>query len=214
MVTRLDRSVGRILDRLRKLGRDRDTLVLFTSDNGPTHDGVGGSDSAFFQSAGALRGFKGSVYEGGLRVPLIAWWPGVIRPGASADVPGYFPDLLPTLRDLLCPGAAIPGPIDGSSLAPTFLGRPAEQPPRPPMYWEFAGYGGQQAVIADGWKAVRRDILKGNPRIELYSLDQDPGERTDVAAERPEVVDRMAAILREQHADSTLFPLPLTTPDH
>ncbi|MFO0890538.1 MAG: sulfatase-like hydrolase/transferase [Isosphaeraceae bacterium] len=208
MVTRLDRTVGRILDRLRSLGRDRDTLVLFTSDNGPTHDGVGGSDSAFFESAGALRGLKGSVYEGGLRVPLIAWWPGTIRPGRVTERPGYFPDLLPTLQALLFAGDRIPDSVDGISLAPTLLGEPAKQRPHPPMYWEFAGYGGQQAVLVDEWKGLRRDILKGNRTIELYSLKQDPGERRDVAAEHPEVVARIASIMSKEHSDSGLFPMP------
>ncbi len=209
MVSRLDRTVGRILDRLRELGLDRDTLVLFTSDNGPTHDGVGGSDSAFFESAGALRGLKGSVYEGGIRVPLIAWWPGVIRPGTTTDVPCYFPDLLPTLKELIVPDGRIPGPIDGISLAPTFLSQPAGQVAHEVMVWEFAGYGGQQAVLLDDWKGVRRDIHKGKGAIELYAIGQDPGERQDLAAKHPEIVRRIAAIMREQHTESKLFPLAM-----
>ena len=164
MVTRLDRSVGRILDRVEQLGLGADTLVLFTSDNGPTHDKVGGSDSGFFASAGSLRGLKGSVYEGGLRVPLIARWPGKIRPGAVTDVPGYFPDLLPTLGELIGDAAGLPTGLDGVSLAPTLLGNAAQQRPHELMFWEFTGYGGQQAVIRATGRASAATLNGGTRR--------------------------------------------------
>jgi arylsulfatase A len=208
MVSRLDRSVGRILDRVEQLGLDADTLVLFTADNGPTHDKVGGSDSGFFASAGPLRGLKGSVYEGGLRVPLIAWWPGKIRPGSVTDVPGYFPDLMPTLKELIGDGTDGPAGLDGVSLAPTLLGKATLQRSRDHMFWEFTGYGGQQAVLQGDWKAVRRDLNRGNTAIELYHLTDDPGERRDLAASRPEIVRRLATLMDKEHTPSRLFPLP------
>jgi arylsulfatase len=208
MVTRLDRSVGRILDRVDQLGLGANTLVLFTSDNGPTHDKVGGSDSGFFASAGSLRGLKGTVYEGGLRVPLVARWPGKIRPGSVTDLPGYFPDLMPTLMELIGEPGAEPKGLDGISLAPTLLGNASLQRPHDFLFWEFAGYGGQQAVIEGDWKAIRRDLNRGNTAIELYDLKDDPGEKHDLAAARPEIVRRLAALMDREHEDSRIFPLP------
>ena len=207
MVTRLDRSVGRILDRVEQLGLGADTLVLFTSDNGPTHDKVGGSDSGFFASAGSLRGLKGSVYEGGLRVPFIARWPGKIRPGAVTDLPGYFPDLLPTLGELIGDAAGLPTGLDGVSLAPTLLGNAAQQRPRELMFWEFTGYGGQQALIQGDWKAVRRDLNRGNTAIELYHLKDDPGERGS-GGRTPEIVRRLATLMDREHTPSRCSRCP------
>jgi arylsulfatase len=209
MVTRLDRSVGRILDRLEELGRTGDTLVIFTSDNGPTHDGAGGSDSAFFESAGPLRGLKGSVYEGGLRVPFIARWPGKIEAGRVTDVPGTFPDVIPTLMELIGAGGTVPPGLDGISLLPTLMGEPRKQRSRHHMFWEFAGYGGQQAVLTGDWKAVRREMHRGNPAIELYNLKDDPGEHHDVAAMHPEIVRQLAHIMASDRTPSTLYPLPV-----
>jgi arylsulfatase len=204
MVTRLDRTVGRIADRLKELGLEKDTLVLFTSDNGPTHN-VGGADSDFFRSAGPLRGLKGSLYEGGIRVPLIAYQPGTVPAGRTCDLPSYFPDVLPTLCGLA--GATAPAGVDGVSLVPSLTGKGTQQS-HEFLYWEFPGYGGQQAVRSGNWKAVRQNLGKGAVKTELYDLAADPGEKTDVAAQHPDVLRRLEKLLADQHVPSADFPLP------
>ncbi|MCB9896972.1 MAG: arylsulfatase [Planctomycetes bacterium] len=203
MVSRIDRDVGRLLERLAALGLDDDTLVLFTSDNGPTYD-VGGADSDFFASAGTLRGRKGSVYEGGLRVPLLARWPGHVPAGRVTDVVASFPDVLPTLVELA--GGAPPAGGDGISLAPTLLGVPGQRA-RSHVYVEFPGYGGQQMLRFGDWSAVRRDLAKGNTRVELYDLAVDPDQRHDVADAHPDVVARALEVMRVEHVPSAEFPL-------
>lgn len=202
MVTRMDRSVGRIVEKLKAAGLEKNTLVLFTSDNGPTHS-VGGADPAFFRSAAALRGLKGSVYEGGIRVPLIAYMPGTIKAGTSIDAPFYFPDVLPTLCEFA--GAKAPDTTDGTSFRPVLLG--ARPLPRDVLYWEFPGYGGQQAVLEGEWKAVRQGLGKGTVKTELYNLARDESEKDDVAQKHPEVVARLEKRMRDAHTPSPIFPL-------
>ena len=202
MVTRMDRSIGRILDRLKELKLDGNTVVLFTSDNGPTHN-VGGADSTFFKSAGNLRGLKGSLYEGGIRVPLVVYWPGTVKPGTVSDEPLYFPDVLPTLCELA--GADIPKEVDGVSFVPTLQGKP--QRGHEFLYWEFPGYGGQQAVRSGKWKAVRQNLGRGVVKTELYDLPSDPSESTDVAMKHPEVVRQLERLLASEHVPSSDFPL-------
>lgn len=204
MVTRMDRTVGRIVEKLRVSGLEKDTLVLFTSDNGPTHN-VGGADSTFFRSAGHLRGLKGSLYEGGIRVPFIAYWPGIIKPGTSCDIPFYFPDVLPTLCHVA--SLSIPPKLDGISFWPTLSGR-GKQTQHEFLYWEFPGYGGQQAIRVGRWKAVRQQLSQGVIRTELYDLENDEGEQTNLAAKHPDVVARLERLMQEQHVPSKEFPLP------
>lgn len=204
MVTRMDRDVGRIVDLLAELELADDTLVLFTSDNGPTYDRLGGSDSAFFESAGGLRGLKGSVYEGGLRVPLVARWPGCVPAGSTCALPAAFVDLYPTIASEC--GASEPAVLDGESLGPA-LRDPSLSTRARPLYWELAGYGGQQAARLGDWKAVRRQMRKGNDRIELYDLATDAGETRDLASQRPEVLAQLRAVLEREHVDAPLFPL-------
>jgi arylsulfatase len=204
MVTRLDRSVGRILEQLSKLNLAENTLVLFSSDNGPAPQGVGGSDSAFFESAGPLRGLKGSLYEGGIREPFLARWPGKIKPGRTCDVPLAFCDVLPTLCAVA--GAEVPKDTDGISFLPTLLEK-GEQAKLPFLYWEFAGSGGQQAVRMGDWKGVRQNLLKGKIETELYNLAADVGEKQNVAEKHPEIVARIEKIMREQHTPSEVFPI-------
>ncbi|MCS7045652.1 MAG: sulfatase-like hydrolase/transferase, partial [Gemmataceae bacterium] len=203
MVTRMDRTVGRIIDLLRELGLDNDTIIFFTSDNGPAADGAGGSDSVFFRSAGPLRGFKGSLFEGGVRVPLIVRWPGQVPAGRTTDHVCGFQDVLPTLCDLT--GAKPPPKIDGLSFLPTLLAK-GEQRRHEFLYWEFPGYGGQQAVRLGNWKAIRQNMHKGNMTLQLFNLADDVGETTDVAAQHPEIIARIERILREQHEPSQVFP--------
>ncbi len=203
MVTRMDRTVGRIMAKLDELNLTQDTLVLFTSDNGPTHN-VGGADSTFFQSSGNLRGLKGSVYEGGLRAPLVAYWPGKIPAKSTCTTPYYFPDILPTLCEVA--DVRVPKGIDGVSLLPALF-QAREQPVHTVLYWEFPGYGGQQAVRVENWKAVRQNLGKGVLKTELYDLETDEAEKSDVAKQHPDVVALLERIMSNQHQPSANFPL-------
>jgi len=209
MVTRLDRDVGRIIDLLAELGLEHDTIVIFTSDNGPTHGRVGGADSAFFNSAGGLRGLKGSLYEGGIRVPFIARWPGVVPPGTISDFPCTSYDMMPTLLDLS--GGATPTDIDGTSIAPVLTGQ-SEQPTREWLYWEFPGYGGQQALRLGDLKAIRVQMHKGPAEIEIYDLAVDSAETTNIASNHPELVARAVDIMKHARVASPLFPFKAIDP--
>jgi arylsulfatase len=204
MVTRMDRSVGRILDQIKKLGLDENTIVMFSSDNGPTHDHSGGADSEFFESAGPLRDLKGSLHEGGIRVPYIVRWPGKIKAGRSSDLPAVFYDMMPTLCDVA--GVPIPKETDGASILPTLLDR-GEQKKHAFLYWEFPSYGGQQAVRMGDWKGIRRELQKGAVKTQLFNLADDIGETNDVAAKHPDITARIEKIMKEQHTASALFPL-------
>ena len=197
MVTRMDKSVGRIMALLKELGLDENTLVIFSSDNGPTN--AGGSESGFFENAGPLRGLKGSVWEGGVRNPFIARWPGRIRAGSESDHVCAFWDFLPTCAELL--GAQPPAGIDGVSLLPTLLGRPEEQKKHDHLYWEL---NNQQAVRMGDWKALR---LKPGQKIQLFDLKTDPGEENDVAAEHPDIAARVEEIFTNGRTDCEAFPL-------
>ncbi len=207
MVTRFDRSVGRVLSLVKELGLDGDTLVLFTSDNGSTFS-VGGYDAPFFRGTGPLRDAKGSIYEGGIRVPLIARWPGRIGPGRMSAHLAAFQDILPTVLDAAGGRGRIPAAVDGLSFLPALLGQ-GMQTPHPYLYMEFAGYGGQVMVRTGGWKALRRDLIK-NPeaRLELYDLSLDEGEQDDVGGEHPELSRRARVLIREAHRPSKEFPIP------
>lgn len=207
MITRLDTYVGRLLDLLSELGLTENTIVIFTSDNGTTHLKAE-VDYDFFDSVGPLRGLKGSLFEGGVRVPLIVRWPGKIRAGSVSDYRTGFEDWLPTLAELTgAVGESVAGG-DGTSIAPTLLG--SYQPPRDFLYREFTGYGGQQAVWLGPWKGVRQQMLRGNNRsplrTALYHLDDDLAESKDVSGDFPRVVAQIEAIMAAQHEASKLFP--------
>jgi arylsulfatase len=204
MITRMDRSVGRILDLVHKLGLDEHTIIMFSSDNGGTHDGVGGSDSVFFGSNGPLRGFKGSLHEGGIRVPFIVRWLGKIKPGQTSELPCAAYDVLPTLCELA--GTKTPKDIDGISLVPTLLGK-GKQQEHEFLYWEFPGYGGQQAVRLGNWKGIRKNLNKGLSALELYDLASDIGETKDLAKQQPKVVERILRIMTDQRTVSKEFPM-------
>ncbi len=197
MITRMDREIGRIMDLLKELNLDDDTIVFFTSDNGPTFNG--GTDSEFFASAGPFRGLKTELYEGGIRVPLIARWPGRIEPGSVSDHLSAFWDFLPTLAALT--GARVPNGVDGVSMVPTLEGEAGNQTRHEYLYWEF--HGGQ-AVRMGNWKAVRP---RADQPIQLYDLSADISEQADVANSHPEVVARVEEILRIGRTESELFPL-------
>jgi arylsulfatase len=208
MITRMDRSIGRLLDLLKELKLDDNTLVVFTSDNGAI-GGYAGTDAKFFQSIGELRGMKGSLYEGGIRAPLIARWPGRIKAGTTSALPTALWDILPTICDTT--QVDTPKEIDGVSLAPTLLGKEGQKV-HEYLYWEFPGYGGQQAVRAGKWKAVRQNMGKGPSEIELYDLEGDPTEKKDVAADHTDVLMRLTAIMTKEHTPSTIFPLQSVDP--
>jgi len=190
MVTHMDRGVGRILDRLESMGIEENTLVLFTSDNGP--HGEGGYQPEYFDSNGPLRGMKRDLYEGGIRVPQIAWWPGRVEAGTTTDVPSYFGDYVRTFAELA--GTSAPDAIQSLSLVPALLGDSARQGTHDYLYWEFQG---QQAVRQGRWKAVRDSI--GGGSVELYDLDADPGESTNAADAHPDVVERLTGLMDEAH---------------
>jgi arylsulfatase len=179
--------VGRIVDLLAELGLTDSTLILFTSDNGPTYDRLGGSDSDFFRSSGPLRGRKGSLWEGGIRVPLVAKWPGRIVAGRTCGHVAAFWDVLPTVCEIA--GTSPPAGTDGISFLAALTG--GRQRAHEYLYWEFPDYGGQQAVRMRNWKAVRRDLNRHrDTRFSLFDLENDVGEQHDVADEHPEIVAR------------------------
>ncbi len=198
MVTRMDKDVGRIMSLLKDLALDDNTLVIFTSDNGPTFNG--GSDSAFFESAKPLRGLKGSVYEGGIRIPYIARWPGRIKAGSTSNHISAFWDFLPTCCELI--GEDPPRDIDGISMLPTLFGRDQQQRKHKYLYWELRG---QQAIHMGKWKALRR---KPGRKIQLYDLDSDIAESKDLADEHPEIIAEMTEIFKTGRTESEVFPLP------
>lgn len=198
MISRLDRDIGRILDCLKEQGIDRDTLVIFTSDNGPHKEG--GIDPDFFNSSGPLRGIKRDLYEGGIRVPMIARWPGRIEPGAVCGHISAFWDMLPTFAELA--GAEIPAEIDGISMVPALLGK--DQPQHEYLYWEFHEGSSKQAIRMGRWKAVR---LAPSRPIELYDLETDLGEQRDIADRHPEVIAAMKDILGRVRTEERRWPL-------
>jgi arylsulfatase A-like enzyme len=202
MVTRMDSDIGRIAGELRSRGLDRNTLVLFSSDNGPHREG--GHNPDFFHSRGPLRGIKRDLYEGGIRVPAIASWPGVIRPGSTSDAPWAFWDLLPTAAELA--GLPAPKTTDGRSIVPILRG--GEAPARDHFYWEFHEGGFSQAVRAGTWKAVRK--RSRNAPVELYDLAADLGETRDLARDKADLARRMAEIMRTARSDSREFPVKET----
>lgn len=198
MITRMDRDIGRLADVVRARGQGERTLLMFLSDNGPHREG--GADPQFFKSSGGLRGIKRDLYEGGIRVPMIARWTGTIPAGRVSDHVWAHWDVLPTLADIA--GARAPAGLDGMSMARALRGDP--QPTHDFLYWEFHERGFQQAVRMGQWKAVR---LKTGAALELYDLDSDPGEQRDVAAAHPEVVAKIEAYLKTARTDSERWPV-------
>ena len=196
MVSYLDDQVGQLVEQLKDLGIYENTLIIFTSDNGPTYNG--GTDSEWFNSAGLFNeGYgwtKGFVHEGGIRVPMIVHWPGKVIEASSSDHISAFWDVLPTLCDVA--GIEAPEGIDGISFLPEISGK-GRQEKHGFLYWEFPSYQGQQAVRMGKWKAIRKDIFKGNMQLELYNLETDPLEENDVAADNPEIVKQIEEILKQ-----------------
>lgn len=200
MVTLLDKQVGQLLDQVRNLGIARQTLVIFTSDNGPSAERLHQPD--FFKSGGPFRGVKREMYEGAIRIPMLAQWTETIQPGSVSEEICAFWDFLPTAAELA--GLPAPQKTDGISLAPVFAGKPRKQ--HDYLYWDY-GQGRDkysQAVRKGKWKAIRNG--SGNP-IELYDLTRDPGETTDLSAEHPDVVSEMAKLMESAMEPSPDFPI-------
>ena len=207
MITRMDRYIGRLLDLLDELQLTDNTLVIFTSDNGTTHL-KGEVDYEFFRSVGPLRGLKGSLYEGGVRVPLIVRWPGKIEADSHSDYVTGFEDWLPTLAAITEQHDLVES-TDGVSLMPVLTGEVATE--RPFLYREFPSYGGQQAVWLGKWKGIRTNMLRRSNKaplsIELFDLSNDTGEKHDVAKDHPQVIKRIAQLMVDQHVPSEYFPI-------
>ncbi|OGV67970.1 MAG: N-acetylgalactosamine-6-sulfatase [Lentisphaerae bacterium RIFOXYA12_FULL_48_11] len=199
MITRMDRDIGRLFDLLKKLGIDENTMVFFASDNGPHREG--GNDSDFNDSNGPLRGIKRDLYEGGIRVPMIARWPGRIAAGKTSDHISAFWDFMPTA----CQAAGVKAPrgIDGISYLPELLG--GRQEGHNFLYWEFHERGSKQAVRMGPWKLIR--FIANTDKVELFNLEKDPGETTDIAEKHPEIVKTIMEYLQTARTPSETWSL-------
>lgn len=196
MITRLDHHVGRLLDRLEERGLAENTLVLFTSDNGPHNESKHNLDR--FTPSGPYSGIKRSLTDGGIRVPTIAWWPGTVQAGSESGYAGSFADVMATAADLADTDA--PANTDSLSLVPELTGHHDQQAQHEFLYWEFHEGGFRQACLYDSrWKGIRR---LGQP-VKLYDTDVDVAEQTDVAAEHPKITEKVTAYL-----DTARWPNP------
>lgn len=202
MVTRFDKYVGEVFATLKALGIEKNTLVFFTSDNGPHHEG--GNDPVFFNSSGNLRGIKRDLYEGGIREPFLAVWPSKIKSGTKSNAIGAFWDMLPTFEELA--GGKSTTKTDGISFVAALEGKP--QKPHDYLYWEFHEEGGKQAVRWGKWKGIQLNVSKlDNPKTELYNLDADLDEKNNVADQNPEIVTKIDAMIKEAHISDKNWPL-------
>ena len=202
MISFLDKQIGRLMALLKNLNLDRNTIVMFTSDNGSTHL-RSQVDYDFFDSVGPLRGLKGSLYEGGIRVPFIAHWPGKIRSNQQSDHLAANYDLLATIAEIVDVQTTMD--TDGTSFLPLLLGKTEDQKIPPYLFWDFAGYGGQMAVRMGKWKGLKRGLRKKNKvTLELYNLEEDIGETNNVTSQHPEIAAKIEQIiLRERVMPTT-----------
>jgi arylsulfatase A len=207
MVTRLDEQVGEIVSKLEELGIADNTMIIFTSDNGPHKEG--GADPDYFDSNGIYKGYKRDLYEGGIHVPMIAKWPVRIEAGTSNDHISAFWDIMPTVADII--DSEVSDTLDGISFLPTLLGED-EQVKHEYLYWEFHEKGGRIAVRKDKWKGVKYNVQKApGKEIELYDLSQDPGEDHNLASEYPEIVEELTGIMKTARTDSDVFKFSAST---
>jgi len=201
MVDYLDMQVGEIVAKLKELGIYENTLIIFTSDNGPHLEG--GADPDYFNSNGPLKGYKRDLYEGGIRVPMIAVWDGKITAGSSSDHISAFWDVFPTVAEIT--GISTPVSIDGISFLPTLLGK-EQSAQHDYLYWEFHEMGGRQAVRKGDWKLVRYNVFTPEKTTtELYNLATDVGEENNIASDHPELVKELSAFIEKSHTKSDLF---------
>jgi len=203
MITRMDSDIGRLIDLLQKLDIDDNTFVLFSSDNGPHREG--GNDPDFNNSNGPLRGIKRDLYEGGIRVPTIARWPGKIAPGSTSNHISAFWDFLPTCCEIA--GIKPPKDIDGISFLPALLGKTQKQ--HEYLYWEFHEQGGKQAARLGKWKGIRLNTKKdpGAP-LELYNLETDLAEQNNIAPRHPDIVEKIEQIMKQARTPSQHWRMP------
>jgi len=202
MIDRTDVYVGQIVAKVKELGIDDNTIIIFTSDNGPHN--AGGANPEFFNSAGGLKGMKRDLYEGGVRAPFIVSWPNKIKAGSVSNHVSAFWDMMPTFADVI--GVKTPATTDGISLLPTLLNE-GDQKQHEYLYWEFNHKGGRQAVRKGDWKGVIYNVLKNKKaKIELYNLAEDPTESNDISDKYPEIVAEIEGIMKNAHVDSELFP--------
>ncbi|WP_372756105.1 arylsulfatase [Mariniflexile sp.] len=202
MIEILDYQVGEIMAKVKELGIEENTIIVFASDNGPHEEG--GADPEYFNSNGPFKGVKRDLYEGGIRVPMIVKWPGKIKEGTTSDLISAFWDVFPTFSEIA--GSPVPNNLDGISFLPTLLGNDKEQKQHDYLYWEFHERGGRQAVRKGKWKAVKYNVLKKpNAAIELYDLSVDEGETNNLASKYPEIVEEMETIMVEARTPSKVF---------
>ena len=202
MVSRLDKYVGEIYQQVQQRGEADNTLIIFTSDNGPHRED--GGDPEFFNGNGIFRGIKRDMYEGGIRVPFIAYWKGTIKAGITNEQPAAWWDLFPTFQQLA--NIPVSKNIDGISILPALSGKP--QKTHEYFYWEFHEQGGKQAVRYGNWKGVRLNVSKDKDGpIELYDLKQDPAEQRNIAASHPEIVKKIATFMQQAHTSDANWPL-------
>lgn len=201
MVTRLDMYVGQIVDELKKQGVYDNTLIVFTSDNGPHQEG--GNNPDFFNSNGIYRGYKRDLYEGGIRVPTVVSWAGNIPAGEESDFAYAFWDYLPTFAELV--GQEVLGEIDGLSVLPTLLGKEGQKE-RDYFYFEFLEMGGRQAVIKDNWKLLHQDI-RFDSTFELYNIASDPGEHHNLIELFPEKAEELKEIMENARTEDENWKL-------
>ena len=204
MISYLDEQVGDLIKKLKDINQLDNTLIIFTSDNGPTY--TGGADTQYFDSANPFKtelGWaKGFVNEGGIRVPMIASWPTKIKPGSKSNQISAFQDMMPTFCDII--GIDIPPNIDGISIKPTLLGN-FQKVSHEYLYWEFPAYKGQQAVRMGKWKGIRKNIFEGNMSIELYDISLDKQEQNNVAMVYPKIVEKISQIMIQSHSPSPIM---------
>ena len=198
MMKDIDGWVGKIRAEIES-NKIENTLVIFSSDNGPHQEGK--HQMEFFNSNGEFRGMKRDLFDGGVRVPTIAWWPGKVKAGTETDHLSGFQDFLPTVGELI--GAEVPGKIDGISYLPTLLGKNSDQKEHPYLYWEFGEKGGKIGVTTREWKAIRQNTRKKGAaaEVELYDLRNDPGEMKNVAKDHPDIAKKMEQWMKESHTD-------------
>ncbi|MBE7171584.1 MAG: arylsulfatase [Williamsia sp.] len=199
MISTLDEEVGKIIKKLKELKVYDNTIIVFTSDNGPAANA--GVDAPWFNSGGLFKSEagwgKGFVHEGGIRLPFIVQWPGRVKKGARNEHVAATWDFMPTLCQLV--GAGAPKGIDGISYLPTLLGNDAQQKKHDYLYWEFPESGGQQAVRVGPWKGIRQNIHSGNLKIQLFDLVNDVQELHDVAEKNPDIVRKVEQIMKAEH---------------
>jgi len=202
MLTRLDRDVGRLFATLKQLGFEKNTLIIFSSDNGPHRESKHHPER--FNPSGPFTGFKRSLHDGGIRVPTIAWWPGVVRAGGKTEHLGYFGDFFATACDLT--GARQPNGLDSVSFAPT-LTRKGRQREHEYLYWEFYEQGSRQAVRFGNWKAIREPMLTG--KTQLFDLSKDLREEKDLVKEKPRVLEKAVRYMNEAHVNDPRWEIKL-----